>query len=244
MSPTLYIIIAVVVIALAIAARLLRIRAKNRWKGLNDFGTACVDTEEKICSLTFDDGPHPVHTPAILDTLKRHGVRATFFVLGKQARQYPGIIRRMAEEGHDIGNHTTTHARLSHSSAYRTIREIELTQQIIQSITGKAPVMIRPPHGRFSREQEQIVREHFRFPEHYAITWDICTYDWEVPSRECLLHIVREETRPGSILLFHDVHPSTADNLDAVLDHLREEGYQTLPVSELLQKGTPIQMRE
>lgn len=244
MSTSQYIIIALIIILLIVAGRLYRLSLKNRWKGLNDFGVACVDTNEKVCSLTFDDGPHPVYTPLILDTLRKYNIKATFFVLGKQAKKYPELVERMAREEHDIGNHSTTHARLSYASAHKTIREIKFTQHIIQSITGQAPSLLRPPHGRFSSEQEDMVREYFGFPQHYVITWDICTYDWETPGRDCLIGIVKQELRPGSIILFHDVHQGTADNLEAVINELQSEGYSILPVSELLTKGTPLQIRE
>lgn len=244
MSVSQYIIIALIIAVFIMALRMCRMRIKNRWEGEHDFGIACVDTNEKICALTFDDGPDPVLTPLVLDTLRKHGIKATFFLLGKNAAKYPDIVKRIALDGHDIGNHTMTHAELSQQSEHKTLKEIRLTQNILQGITGQAPNMIRPPKGKFSKEQEDIVREHFGFPRDYVITWDICTYDWEGLSQKQLVDLVREETRPGSILLFHDVHHCISHSLEAVILELQNEGYSFLPVSELLTRGAPLQMRD
>lgn len=244
MSASQYIIIALIIAVFVVAVKMCRLRIQNRWKGGRDFGVACIDTREKLCSLTFDDGPDPALTPLVLDILRKHDVKASFFLLGKNAAKYPEIVKQIAQDGHDIGNHTMTHARLSQSSEHKTLKEIRLTQNILQGITGQAPHMIRPPRGKFSREQEELVMAHFGFPRDYVITWDVCTYDWEGLPEAQLLELVRQEVRPGSILLFHDVCHCITRSLEAVILELKEQGYSLIPVSELLTKGEPLQMRE
>lgn len=102
---------------------------------------------DSIC-LTFDDGPHPEYTPALLDTLKQHGAPATFFVVGQQVKRYPDLVRRMAAEGHAVGHHSYSHGVPAETSARQLLDELRRTQDLLTPLLGEAPRLFRPPHGK------------------------------------------------------------------------------------------------
>lgn len=106
-------------------------------------------------ALTFDDGPHPYYTEQLLDGLKKRGVKATFFVMGKQAEEYPDIIKRMAEEGHLIGNHTYTHLQLCRTNEEAFKKELDRTNQLIFELTGNNTEFVRPPFGAWNKKFEE-----------------------------------------------------------------------------------------
>lgn len=233
-----YILVISLLIAGGIAARLYRLQIKKRWKGQQDFGIRHVLTDKKIVSLTFDDGPHPVNTLKIMDVLKKHNVRASFFLVGKKAKLYPGIVKRLFQENHDIGNHSYSHVRLSFKSLSKTLKEIGKTQDLIKKITGELPVFFRPPWGRFSKQQENMIRHHFAFEQHHIVLWDVCTYDWESPSIDTLLNTIEQNTKPGSIILLHDTSATTADHIEGIIKKLHEMKYEIVPLSELIHSST------
>ncbi|MGH9678003.1 MAG: polysaccharide deacetylase family protein, partial [Candidatus Acidiferrum sp.] len=100
--------------------------------------------------LTFDDGPHPVHTPHLLDILREHGIQASFFIVGKMASQHPEIVRRMADEGHTIANHSWSHGEPSRVSASALLSEVKQTGDLLRQIVGKMPKLFRPPNGKLT----------------------------------------------------------------------------------------------
>jgi len=109
------------------------------------------DSRQKVhVSFTFDDGPHPEHTPQLLNLLKQCHQRATFFVIGEKAQQYPELIERIIDEGHEIGNHTFTHSEPSQTSTRQFLNEIKQTDQILKQITGHIPDLVRPPKGKLT----------------------------------------------------------------------------------------------
>jgi peptidoglycan/xylan/chitin deacetylase (PgdA/CDA1 family) len=112
-------------------------------------------------ALTFDDGPHPVHTPVLLDWLKVNHIRATFFVLGKNAERYPGIVKRMIQEGHEVGNHSWSHPNLRVMPPKKMLAEVRRAHDLITRITGRAPVLFRPPYGALSASQQRLIEQEF-----------------------------------------------------------------------------------
>ena len=122
---------------------------------------AAVTAEDGVMStkkiaLTFDDGPHPIYTPMLLDGLKERGIHATFFLLGQPAQNYPDLVRRMQEEGRLIGNHTFYHTDLKNADAVMLNREVVKTNEVIEKITGEAPQYIRPPFGSHNDNLEEM----------------------------------------------------------------------------------------
>lgn len=180
----------------------------------------------KQVALTFDDGPDPEVTTAILATLKKYDAKATFFMLGSRVEYYPEIAKNVEKAGHELGNHTWNHPDLTKASSNKVNSEIAKTSSIIKDVTGKNATVFRPPYGAAN----DSVRAQTDLP---SILWDVDTLDWKHRNANELLRIVKSSTQDGSIILMHDIHQSTADGLDSVLAHLKKEGFTFVTVSEL-----------
>ena len=180
----------------------------------------------KKVALTFDDGPDPKVTTKVLATLEKYDAKATFFMLGSRVEYYPEIAKDVTNAGHELGNHTWTHPDLTNASIKKINNEITRTSAIIEKVTGKKAVLFRPPYGAINK----TVRQQTNLP---VILWDVDTLDWKHRNAKQLLAHVKKSTRDGSIILMHDIHQSTADGLDAVLDYLHSEGFTFVTVSEL-----------
>ena len=201
--------------------------------GRRDNVYSCADTEEKIIALTFDDGPHPKYTDEILAILNKYDVKATFFVIGRNAEGYPAILKRIADGGHEIGNHTFTHVTAEKVSSKEFKAELEKTHSAIRRITGKAPELFRPPTGHCNAETVQSAAEM----DYKLIVWTVDTKDWTHESTENIIKTVKTRTKSGSIILFHDyiASPSPTPNaLRVIIPHLLSQGYRFVTVSELL----------
>ncbi len=193
-----------------------------------------ADTHQKVAALTFDDGPHAVYTDEILDILAEYGIKATFFVVGENAEKFPEIITREISEGHEIGNHTYTHP-LDYSSldGEKVLKEIQLTEEVLNSAAEYRPKLFRPPGG-LCGETLTGALEHF---DYKLILWSVDTRDWERPSPAKIAKTVLNNIKPGSIVLFHDyvsAKSNTPAALRIILPKLIEQGYEFVTVSELL----------
>ena len=179
--------------------------------------------------LTFDDGPHPVHTPALLDWLKANHIHATFFLVGKNALRYPELVRRIAAEGHQIGNHTWSHANLTKLSEAKARSEIQRTHDLIVQITGHAPTLFRPPYGALKAAQRQWVTSAFHYD---TILWDVDSEDWKLSSPEAITQRIERTLKPGGIILAHDIHPRILQALSLTLPRLQARGLKpsSLPI--------------
>ncbi|RCK76707.1 MAG: polysaccharide deacetylase [Candidatus Ozemobacter sibiricus] len=173
--------------------------------------------------LTFDDGPHPVTTPQVLDILKRWNVKGVFFVVGMNARKYPDLVRRIHAEGHTIGNHTWYHLNLKKFSPERIRKEIRETNDLIQQLTGVRPRLFRPPYGSLNATVVEILRQEGMD----IMLWTFDPRDWRnrsmvqtVASLKKQLHL--ENGGKGGIILLHDPLPSTAASLDPLLAALSQ----------------------
>jgi len=177
---------------------------------------------DKVLYLTFDDGPHPVATPFVLDELRRHAARATFFCIGKNVREHPLIYRRILEEGHRVGNHTQNHLNGWKSPDADYINDIGQASRYIDSS------LFRPPYGRISAFQASLLRKApFQFD---IIMWDVLSADFDraLSPEKCARNVIRH-ARPGSIVVFHDsekAFPRLKAALPAVLAHFKEQGYR------------------
>lgn len=168
--------------------------------------------------LTFDDGPNPNTTPFILDTLKKHGMKAIFFVVGTNVRKYPEIVRRMHAEGHVIGNHTAHHANLAHASAGKALEEIRELNSLVQKITGIRPHVFRPPYGGLNQNVLHAVRQEGMD----VMLWSVDPYDWRNRSMARTCENVKRQLQLGTggrggIVLMHDTLPSTVAALEPLL---------------------------
>ncbi|MCD7751839.1 MAG: polysaccharide deacetylase family protein [Lachnospiraceae bacterium] len=178
-------------------------------------------------ALTFDDGPHPVYTPMLLDGLQERGVKATFFVTGENAEAYPELIERMRKEGHLIGNHTYSHVELSAVGEETFFKELEQTSQILEELTGEEILFVRPPYGEWNKEIEALCN---MFP----VLWDVDSLDWSSKNTQAVAKRVLKDVEDGDIILMHDSYLSTVEAALYLIDVLTEQGYEFVTVDELL----------
>ena len=187
-------------------------------------------------ALTFDDGPSE-STPELLDLLDEHEARATFFVCGQNVQRLPGVVREMAARGHEVANHTASHAALYLKSGESIRQEVVTAQQQIAEVTGVLPSLFRPPYGcRWPGLQGVLQQQNLRL-----VMWTTIASDWRLPASRVAEKCARA-ARPGAILCLHDgreltVKPDIAATLDAVrviMPRLRENGYRFPTVSQLI----------
>lgn len=189
-----------------------------------------LDPDKKVVALTFDDGPHPKVTPEILSTLDKFDAKATFFMLGNQAEYYPSVAKEVAQQGHEIGNHTTSHMELTNLQKEEIKKEIDTSNQLIKRATGQSPSVFRPPYGAYNDDVKEYIKE-INTP---LVLWSVDSLDWQSRDANEVNKKVKEEIVSGSIILLHDIHPSTAEALPELLESLEREGYQFITVSQLL----------
>lgn len=195
--------------------------------------------DSRVC-LTFDDGPDPDWTPAILDILKSRDLKATFFIVGSEAEKYPDIILRMAEEGHEIGNHTYTHPNLAEAPEALIKLELNATQRLIESIIGRSTALFRPPYDADARPtnlDELVPIGIAQSLGYLTVLESIDPRDWQEPDAGELLQRVKDARKNGNILLLHDGggdRSATVKALPAILDYLQERGDQIIDISQLV----------
>ena len=211
---------------------------------------------KKLIAITFDDGPHAVNTPKILDMLKEKGVHVTFFVLGQniQSSGMQAILKRESDEGHEIASHSYDHPDFKKLSADELASQLQKTDETIQQVTGKAPILFRPPYGSYNQAISQQSQKAI-------VLWSIDSRDWdhissksvknymaangvtEEAAKEKLINDVLfdgftytsggkeiqnpsvvSSLRHGSIILFHDIHPYSGEAVGKLIDYLKQSG--------------------
>jgi len=196
-----------------------------------------VHVDGPYIALTFDDGPNATLTPKLLDLLAAHHMKATFFVVGQNAADHPDILRRAVKEGHEIGNHSWSHPNLGKMSDEAVRREVQKTDDAIFAAIGKHPTLLRPPYGSITARQKHWIHEEFGYR---IIIWDVDPLDWKRPGPSVVTSRILKETRAGSIVLAHDIHPPTLEAMPATFDQLDRKGFKSVTVSELLKMATPV----
>jgi len=187
-------------------------------------------------AMTFDDGPHPTLTPRLLDILKERGIKATFYVIGKNVATYPEIVQRMVAEGHEIGNHTYNHPSLTKVSPSKLAEEIQQANAAIEQAVGIKPATMRPPYGATNAAVTKRLNEEFGFS---VIMWSVDPQDWKIRKASHVSSHIIQNSASGSIVLAHDIHPSTIDAMPAALDALIAKGHKFATVSELIAMDRP-----
>ena len=185
-------------------------------------------------ALSFDDGPHPKYTPQILDILKEFEVPATFFAVGVNAESYPALIKRIRDEGHELGNHTCNHYHVPKLSAQELARDIESCSSTIERIAGKAPRFFRPPEGICNQHVKEICEKQGMT----IVLWSIDTRDWAHTPIDEICRNVRSNVKNGSIILMHDfigANSPTPQALRQIVPMLKELGYEFVTISQLLE---------
>ncbi|MGJ8655638.1 MAG: polysaccharide deacetylase family protein [Akkermansiaceae bacterium] len=185
----------------------------------------------RYIALTFDDGPVTSNTTRLLEMLKRRNVKATFYVIGTRVQSNPSLVRRMVAEGHEIGNHTWTHPKLTSLSDSQVRSELNKTRDAITSATGIKPRTMRPPYGALSTRQRSMIFSEYGYP---TILWDVDPEDWRKPGVSVVRNRVISGTKNGSIILLHDLHSSSVDAVPGILDELLRRGYKFVTVSQLI----------
>lgn len=183
--------------------------------------------EKKKVALTFDDGPDSEYTPMLLDGLAERNVKATFFVIGKQAEAQPEIMQRLVKEGHLIGNHTYNHVDIRHMTESSAEEEILKANEVIEKYTGEEPCFLRPPFGSGSSSLEKKI-------EMIPVLWTIDTMDWACQNESKICTTVYREIQENSIILMHDEYPTTVRAALRVIDKLQKEGYEFVTVDKIV----------
>ena len=186
----------------------------------------CVQTEEKVLYITFDAGFENGNTALILDALKKHGVKATFFLVGNYFETQPDLVKRMVEEGHTVGNHTYSHPDMSaiaEESAFR--EELEKNAKLYQDIIGEEmPKLYRPPQGKFCESNLQMAKEL----GYHTVFWSLAYVDWyenDQPSHDEAFNKLLPRVHPGAVVLLHSTSRTNGEILDELLTKWEEMGY-------------------
>ena len=193
--------------------------------------TGVINEEEDMdtpkIAITFDDGPHPYYTEQLLDGLKERGVKATFFVMGKQAEAYPELVLRMYEEGHLVGNHTYSHIQLGNNNREIFKAELVRTNEVLLDITGEEPQYVRPPYGSWDKSFET---ELTMIP----VLWTIDPMDWCSSDVKGIVSRVTKKAEENAVILMHDEYESSVTAALSIVDILQKQGYEFVTVDEIM----------
>ncbi len=201
-------------------------------------------TTQKVVALTFDDGPYPPYTEQVLDVLKEYNVPATFFVVGKNVEKYPELVKRIADEGHQIGNHTYHHIDLLKANRKVIAEEIDNTSKAILSAAGISPRLMRPPHGfRDPAVMEMMAERNMK-----VVEWSVMSRDWTNPGVDTIVERTVKKVKNGSIILMHDgdgimSQDSRIQSVEAarrIIQILSAQGYTFVTVDEILEKTEDV----
>ncbi|TMV07402.1 polysaccharide deacetylase family protein [Paenibacillus thermoaerophilus] len=193
--------------------------------------------DKRQLALTFDDGPDRRFTPQVLEVLKKHGVKATFFMIGSRVQAHSDVAKRVADEGHVIGNHTFWHPKLYSESLDRLRWEATETDRVIEEAVGYKPKLFRAPYGGLT---DEILQELGRM-KYNVIGWSVDSLDWkQIPAETCIANVMKDVS-PGGIVLMHSGGHWTEDlsgmveALDRLIPMLRQDGYQFVTIPEMIE---------
>ncbi len=189
-----------------------------------------VETDKKKIAISFDAAWGDEYTAYILDTLDQYNIKSTFFLVGFWVDKYPEHVKEIFDRGHDIGNHSTTHPNMSELSIDQMEEEINNTGDKIQKITGVKPILFRPPFGDYNDQLINSLKEN----GYYGIQWDVDSLDWKELGVESVVDKVTRNVKNGSIVLFHNNAKYVKEYLPLVLERLQKDGYEIVPISELI----------
>ena len=194
----------------------------------------CVQRDYKVCSLTFDAAWGNEDTQQLIDILGQYNVKATFFVVGEWVDKYPESVKALSDAGHEVMCHSNDHAHFNSLSADQIVTDITACSEKIKSVTGVAPTLFRPPFGEYDDHVVTTVRGMGL----EIIQWDVDSLDWKDYDAPTITDRVTSRVSPGSIILFHNAALHTPEALPSILEYLIGQGYQIVPVSELILPGT------
>ena len=193
----------------------------------------CVQRDQKMLSISFDAAWGNEDTPQLIDILSRYNVKATFFVVGDWVDRYPESVKALHDAGHEIMNHSNTHAHLPQLSAQEITKDLNACNDKIEAITGVRPTLIRPPYGDYDDNSIRAIRSMGMEP----IQWDVDSLDWKDLSAGEITKRVTSKVQPGSIVLFHNAAKHTPEALPTIIETLLQEGYTFVPISQIILDG-------
>jgi len=183
-------------------------------------------------ALTVDDGPDPIYTPRMLDIFRDHAVKATFFVVGGAAEQYPDIVVRMKKEGHDVGNHSYSHPYFHKLSWTGAVREIEMTRSVLHRILGEECKLFRPPHGKLSLRS--------LIPAWAAgqsvVMWNVDLKDYRASTGDVETQLDRTSFSSGDIILYHGINEAALNALPRVIEEALDKGREAVTISQIIRQ--------
>lgn len=182
----------------------------------------------RYVALSYDDGPNPIYTEQLLEVLEKENVRASFFMMGKQVEAYPKLVKKVAEGGHLIGNHTYSHVNVCQLPETRVKEEIQKTNELIFDACGQSPEWFRPPFGC---NREKLIATL----DMYQIFWNVDPLDWSVQNTGTIVNHVLKYVSDGDIILMHDAYPTTVEATKILIPKLRAMGYSFVTVDEMIQ---------
>lgn len=192
-----------------------------------------VDTQDKVVSLSFDAAWGNEQTQTLLDILDKYKIKSTFFLVGNWVDNYPDDVKKISDAGHDVGNHSDTHAHLPQLDNSGILNELQSCNEKVKKITGKSPTLFRPPYGDYNN----AVVEATNSIDMYCVQWNIDSLDWKNPSPQDMVARIKKNLCPGSIILMHNGAENTPEALPLIIEMIQEEGYKIVPVSQILLKG-------
>lgn len=192
-----------------------------------------VETDKKVCSISFDAAWGNEQTETLLDILDEHNVKTTFFLVGDWVESYPQSVKEIALRGHDVGNHSDTHAHMSELSKEEQIDEIISCNDKIKAITNKDVTLFRPPYGEYDNKLVINCKEQ----QMYCTQWNIDSLDWKDPTPQQMVERIKNNLKNGSIILMHNGAKNTPEALPMIIDAIKSEGYELVPISQLIPKG-------
>ena len=196
--------------------------------GVTASAPAELPAEPRYVALTFDDGPRRSTTTRLLDGLRERGASATFFLVGERLAENEDLVLRMADEGHQVGNHTWDHVRLQGDEPAHQLQEIQDTDKALGEILGGSGYWLRPPYGMI----DQDMKSQIPMP---MVQWSVDPRDWESRNTDKVVRAVLSQVQPGDIILLHDIYATSVDAALQIVDALTEQGYWFVTVEELLE---------
>lgn len=195
-----------------------------------------VERDNKTVALSFDAAWGNEDTQQLIDILTDHGVKATFFLVGQWVDRYPESVKALAEAGMDVMNHSDDHAHFSQLSEQDIISNVNACNDKIEAITGTRPTLFRCPYGEYDNHVVSAVNSMGM----HVIQWNVDSLDWKELSAQEITARVTKQVVPGSIILFHNAALHTPEALPGIIEYLQQEGYEILPVSQLILSGDTV----
>lgn len=192
----------------------------------------CVKTNEKKVAISFDAAWGNEQTQTLIDILNKYHVKTTFFVVGAWVDKYPESVKALTDAGHEVCNHSDTHPHMPKLSRGDMTAQITDCNEKLKKAAGKSPILFRPPYGDY----DNALLETVKSVNMYCIQWDVDSLDWKNPVPDAIVKRVTSQVKPGSIVLFHNGAKNTPTALPSVIEALQSQGYQIVPVSQLIYK--------